>query len=81
MTTAAIKVTAKFADGMFTPQQMVDLPENATFELTLKIVNGTEPNGLALGSLEAFDAYIEHLKTANYHFANRWDRDALYDRI
>lgn len=78
---ADTKVLAQFANGVFTPQRPVELPENATVELTLKIVNGAEPIGPAPGSPEAFGAYIEHLKTAKYHFANRWDRDALYDRI
>lgn len=75
MTTTLI---ATYANGVFTPETPVDLPENAKVELVLKEPPARETPP-APGSPEAWQAYIQHLKESNYRFGGRFDRESLYD--
>lgn len=79
--TVETKLVATFSEGVFKPDQPVELPENSRVELVLKSVvadDGTRPGSPVGGN---FGEYIKHLKAVEYHFGNRWNRDSLYDRV
>lgn len=78
MTTTLI---ATYANGVFTPQTPVDLPENAEFELTLKETRQENVPRPEPGSQDAWDAYLQRCRESPLHSGVGWQgRDELYDR-
>mgnify|MGYP000533558897 CR=1 FL=1 len=77
MTTTLI---ATYANGVFTPETPVDLPENAKVHLVVEkppteVAARPEP-----GSPEAWQAYIQHLKHSTFRSGEpRPSRDELYE--
>jgi predicted DNA-binding antitoxin AbrB/MazE fold protein len=69
-------VVATYANGVFTPDEPVDLPQNSKVNLTVNIEPEQEP---AAGSAEAWSAYLRHCSESKYHFT-RFNRELLYDR-
>lgn len=75
MTTTLI---ATCDNGVFTPETPVDLPENAKVELVLKEPSVETTAKPEPGSLEPWDAYIQHWKASSYRFGGgRFDRESL----
>ena len=74
------QLIATYANGVFTPETPVDLPENAKVELTLKPteIAATKP---AAGSPEAVEAFLKMCRESPLHSGVGWQgRDELYDR-
>jgi predicted DNA-binding antitoxin AbrB/MazE fold protein len=76
---AGTRVVATFANGVFTPLDAIDLPENAKVELTVTTVSGAE-SAPAPGSPQAIDAFIKFCKERPLRTGAVWNgRDELYD--
>jgi hypothetical protein len=71
---------ATYANGVFTPETPVDLPENQKVELTLHPLNGVEPPEPRPGSAEAWEAYLGHVEKLQFRSGEpRPSRDELYE--
>jgi hypothetical protein len=78
-----VHVVVKYANGVFTPQTPVDLPENSTLEAILQpAVSGMEEKQPPVGSREAMEAFIRRCRESPLHSGVVWNgRDELYDRF
>lgn len=70
------RLIATYANGVLTPKEPLDLPENSEVALTVTTESPQEP---AEGSQEAWAAYLQHCSESKYSFT-RFNRELLYDR-